>query len=430
MPTRPYAPASTLLLALLASAPLLANAGCADRQTSQHRLRAPHQQPVVTPHAKKLYALAEQRYAEHDYGGAVALWRQVFLQLPSDPSGDALRHKLVARMAHALTQRYTETRDPAPLRAAQGLLTRYLEKHEALFGDGPEGVRARWELVGMLVEIESVLEAGEEQAQEQEQEQAQEPEPEHDRLAVTRSADAPPPKVEAPSLREHDSSDRPSSTPRRRARVGRAAPRQRAVAGEDGVRVVEVGGQEPTRHKLGFIDNRGARAFMLNPGLNGASVFDTDQRYLHGPRVLVRLGMPGVESAEMSSDDRQRARAHARATVVALRPAIASCFTEAMGRAQSSWTRVTVDFTMLPDGRIERVSISDGVMLDVVGDLCLLESFERARSEYLGDARVAARVPLTVFFQPGFKIDPNAMRDPDAESSAPPNQLDQPASAG
>ncbi|MCA9713131.1 MAG: hypothetical protein KC468_00375 [Myxococcales bacterium] len=346
--------------------------------------RAPAPQPVITTHAKKLYALAEQRYAARDYVGAAALWRQVFLQLPSDEDGDALRHELVARMAHALTRDYTARGDASSLRAAQGLLERYLAKHEALFGGGPESTRARWELVGLLVDVETALLS-------------------HPIRAEVATADA-----SEPATDEGVSSDMlaaSSDTPRARARARGRAP---AVAGEDGVRVIEVGVPEAPRHELGFIDGPGARAFMLHDGLHGASMFH-EPRYLHGPRVLVRLGPPGVSSDADSTRTRREARAQARAAVLALRPAIASCFAQAMGRVPRSWTRVTVDFTMLPDGRLERVRVTDGALLDVDGDLCLLESFEGAHAERpQGSGRIAARVPLTVLYQQAFQIDPSA----------------------
>ncbi len=366
-------------LTLALTLTLAATAGCASQPD---RLRAPAQQPIISEHSKKLYALGEQRYAEGAYGAAVALWRQVFLQLPSEAAGDELRHKLVARMAHALTRDYLATGSRARLTDAQRLLERYLAKHEELFGDARAAVKQRWELVGALVEIEQALEA-------------------HDARVPPRSTltDATPKAVSARRYAPRASSARePSRPPPRSA----PAPVERApvIAGEDGVRVVKVGTPEAPRHKLGFIDNPTARAFFLSPGVHGASAVGTARRSLTPPRVIVRVGALQVRGERLSAATRRDARLRARGAVLTLRPALERCFEQAMGRARRSSAEVTVDFTIQPDGRVARVLISEGVLLDADGDLCLLEAFEQAEADGIGArGRIAARVPLTMLFQ-------------------------------
>jgi len=341
--------------------------GCAD-VAEDAPLLVPANQPVVKDNARKLYILGEQKFIDGDYEVAFQLWRQVFLQLPSDARGDEFRHKLVGRMAFGLTQGFVATRDPSYLVRAKVLLERYLAKHEVTFGAGPEAVQERWDFVGLLVEIEGALESD----------------------------------LEASDGEKHSEMDLVTSAERDNPGQNRGRKRntfENEVMSEPIYRhvVVTPKGAAAQADR----DNISARRFFSG-GLTGASMFEDTPDSLHGSRVLVRIGRPRLAArAEISARESRHTRKDVRTSVASVRPKVAECFGLAMGRVEQSWARLTVDFTIGPSGRIGNVTVSNGIMLDLEGDLCLLEVLESLpRNDEVRDKTIAVRLPLTIFYQP------------------------------
>ena len=85
--------------------------------------------------AQRIYMVAEERYAAGDFEAAVDLMRHALLQLPPSPEHDHLRHELILRMGHTQLRSSAASGQAAPLVDAQQMLTRYLERHEELFGE-------------------------------------------------------------------------------------------------------------------------------------------------------------------------------------------------------------------------------------------------------------------------------------------------------
>ena len=350
------------LLATLLTVSAMALSGCAGERA---KTQAPTPKEAVSPQAKRLYALAEASFADGDYEGALILWRQVFLQLPEGKQADALRHKLVERMTYGLTSGYVATGDEGLLVQAHQLLTRYLEKHEQLFGYGGDAIRERWELSAALNDVDR-------------------------ELMRVQAGERPPPTPAQLAARQ------------RQTRADKLSGDEFTL--DEGLESrFSVETPKPPNKTLKFLEKDSARRFFVHPGLNGGSLFSTPGKPLYGPRILVRMGIPKFADDGLTSDLRQSARARARASIKTVRPVVAACFTQAMGRVPRSWTKVDVNMVIQPDGSLERVYIAEGDLLDRRGNLCLLRALEGASSPTAGGPaqRVAVRVPLTVFFQPG-----------------------------
>ncbi|MCA9695221.1 MAG: hypothetical protein KC636_36920, partial [Myxococcales bacterium] len=286
---------ATLLTLTAATLP-----ACASEQTSTE---APAQREPVTTQARRLYMLAEMRLADGDFEGAMVLWRQVFLQLPTSEEGDALRHKLVARMTYGLTEGYLATRDEALLVQAQQLLTRYLAKHEQLFGYGGDAVRERWALGEALLGVEQ-------------------------ELARVETGQRPPPTPAQLAARQ------------RQARADELSADEFTL--DEGLESrFSVESPKPPKDPLKFLEDESALRFFGHEGLNGGSPFKAGaNKPLYGPRILVRIGAPKIADNRLSRELRRTAQARARASVKTIRPVVAACFTQAMGRVPRSWTKV------------------------------------------------------------------------------------------
>lgn len=351
------------LLATLLTVSAMALSGCAGERA---KTQAPTPKEAVSPQAKRLYALAEASFADGDYEGALILWRQVFLQLPEGKQADALRHKLVERMTYGLTSGYVATGDEGLLVQAHQLLTRYLEKHEQLFGYGGDAIRERWELSAALNDVDR-------------------------ELMRVQAGERPPPTPAQLAARQ------------RQTRADKLSGDEFTL--DEGLESrFSVESPKPPKDPLKFLEDESALRFFGHEGLNGGSPFKAGaNKPLYGPRILVRIGAPKIADNRLSRELRRTAQARARASVKTIRPVVAACFTQAMGRVPRSWTKVDVNMVVRPDGGLERVHIADGDLLDPRGNLCLLNALRGVSSPTTdGPAEsVAVRVPLTVFFQPG-----------------------------
>ena len=108
--------------------------------------------------AQRIYMVAEERYAAGDFEAAVDLMRHALLQLPPAPEHDHLRHELILRMGHTQLRASAASGQAAPLVDAQQMLTRYLERHEALFGENAVARAERGEVYELLFLVEQQLE--------------------------------------------------------------------------------------------------------------------------------------------------------------------------------------------------------------------------------------------------------------------------------
>jgi len=205
--------------------------------------------------AQRIYAVAEQRYAEQAYDEAVSLMRHALLQLPPTAEHDQLRHRLVLRMAHTQLMDFAASGQAAALHDAQQMLTRYLERHEQLFGDG-EGARAeRGEVYELLHQVETrleppVIELNDEGGELDEIEEGDDERP------VLASADAPAPEpatAPAPEPAEVEPTDAPrEASSRTEAPVSAAstpaARRTDEEGGEEGRGECRGGAKPRTAH--------------------------------------------------------------------------------------------------------------------------------------------------------------------------------------
>ena len=136
---------------------LLGLVGCAGRADSEP-MRP--DRPELSP--GQIYALGEARYSDGHLGEAVELWKHSLVALPPNEHNDALRHKLVLRIAHGQLMKWSVSNETEPLREAQAMLYRYLDKHQALFGDDERANKERGDVYEILYEVEARLPGGDE----------------------------------------------------------------------------------------------------------------------------------------------------------------------------------------------------------------------------------------------------------------------------
>ncbi|MEZ4454796.1 MAG: hypothetical protein R3B09_35425 [Nannocystaceae bacterium] len=105
---------------------------------------------------RHLYSLGESRFAEGEPRDAVTLWRAALLRLPESAEADAIRHRVILRMGHALLVAYEEG-DIDALLLAQQVLARYIAWHEARWGEGQGAAAERAEAYALLVAAEDTL---------------------------------------------------------------------------------------------------------------------------------------------------------------------------------------------------------------------------------------------------------------------------------
>ncbi len=109
---------------------------------------------AVTASSRRIYWLAEEQFSQGDYLGAVQLWRHALLQLPKTASADSVRHALVLRMAYGWLAAAETTGEAAPAIDGVTMLERYIERHEALFGDDEHAQLERGQVYEILFALE------------------------------------------------------------------------------------------------------------------------------------------------------------------------------------------------------------------------------------------------------------------------------------
>lgn len=141
-----------------ALAVLLVTACAAPVASSTHAPSPAASAEVVTDASRRIYWLAEEQFDRGRYALAVDLWRHALLQLPKTEEADAVRHALILRMGYGRLAQAVTTKTSAPAHDGIRMLERYLEWHEALFGDTERAREQRGEVYELLFELEEPFE--------------------------------------------------------------------------------------------------------------------------------------------------------------------------------------------------------------------------------------------------------------------------------
>jgi hypothetical protein len=308
--------------------------GCARQRPEP---RAPGD--AVTPAARRIYWLGERAYASGQYASAVDLWRHALLQLPATRAGDEVRHALILRIAHGQLVAFETEGSKADLIDGHAMLTRYLDRHALLFGDGSGAERERGEVYELLYEFERRLEPAE-------------PEPAETEPAEAELAEA-----------EQAQADDPAASDGRRHDSARGDVRT--------VRVRRQPMRSPAEIRALFSESR------TDPEQGFAST-EPEVAHVHGPRPLVRVKR--AVAREPAPSGRKRARRWGRALARDVRPTWRECYANAVARRPDDHVVVDLDIAADASGRITRVEVVEGSLVDPLGDVCLVESLMGASS--------------------------------------------------
>jgi hypothetical protein len=321
----------------------------------------PNREPASHMTAARIYTLAEQQVAAGKHAEAVQLIRHALLQLPERPGADALRHKLVLRLAYVQLLAYEQTRDAAFVEDAQRMLERYLVKHEALFGDDGAARTERGDVYEILYVVETQREA------------------------------ALQPEAEPAPRSTHDEHDDESEAPvdihagevvedqmHRRVVVKKRS----KLAQPDDPRVRERLESTFSDAEVGLV--------LTTPGIE----------LVHGPRPLVRARRaPSAVGADSPEHD-ALARRLGRELLVEARPELRRCYEAAFARRTIAVTEGTVEASILPDGTVAKARIVEGGLVDALGDVCLIERIEAARvAADTTRSTTRVRLPLLFFYE-------------------------------
>lgn len=345
--------------------------GCDRKSTNNPEPAAQSQAPVSTMSEQdrtlatsRLYMLGEQYFDRGDYVNAVAMWRQVFLLIPSGPEGDHLRHQLVARMGYGLLHAHAQSGNAETLNWGVQMLERYVAKHEALF---PEDVEARGEIYELIGEMGLALERGAEGG------------------------------IASGELVE------PEEIEREFVELGRTqAPAPADHAGEqvdeEGLRR-EVLVKKTSR--LATMDDPRVRSYLRSGSPLGNSLLAGGDSPYNPTRPLVRAGTSRVRSYAAARDQRL-ARRQIRELVRQVRPRLEQCYAEALTRAPVLVSKIDLAVTFDEAGNVADSSVADGRVVDAAGNACVVWAVMEARpalpEEALASA-VTVELPVTFFLQ-------------------------------
>ena len=306
--------------------------------------------PELSP--GQMYALGEARYSEGYLGEAVELWKHSLVALPPNEHNDELRHKLVLRIAHGQLMKWAISKETVPLRDAQAMLSRYLEKHQALFGDTERANAERGEVYEILYEVETRLPGGE-------------------RFEAAQAGDV---EVEdAEDVEEPETATADAYVP--------------STKGE--VRKINVKTPRPS------VDDPEMRAKLRSEfanAENGYLLAAPELATLHDTRVLVRGGPPRVVEGSVRGA-RKKARRAARSLVEAARADLEQCFTAAISRFPAPHASGIVQLTIDDKGEVSRAHFVDGGVIDVLGDVCVRAELQATT---VPDTRAHAPMTITV----------------------------------
>lgn len=346
---------------------LLALGGCAS---------ARHGESAAEPTARRMYTAGEARFAAGEPEQAVSLWRRAITQLPPTEQYDAVRHKLILRLAFGQLVAYEHSGNLDFLFDAKQMLDRYLVTHGELFGEGAAAKAERDQVYELLTEAERLLE---------------DPPVE---LAATSArdriggaGDGAPSSATAESADTEVATDgtAPAETRRRRTR-----PKDDAE-GDERLVVVDT-------KKRPSVDDPDMKRKLRSwsPEAGAVLVQPTVAKWLP-QRSYVRLD--GRASRLDAGQGGPAAQAVASDLLRSVRPALRACYDGAYARAPADYALATVELTVTPEGTVATPRIVEGVVGDADGDVCVLEGLEGAKlAELQPDAAMTLAVPLMFFF--------------------------------
>lgn len=368
----------------------------------------------VAGSAARIYWVGEEQFKAGEYAQAVGLWRHALLQLPETADADDLRHKLILRIAYGQLVAHHHSGDRAQLQAAHVTLNRYLARHEALFGETPKAKEQREQVYALLVEVEALLDPQPSGEAEGPPTDGVQPDsaPAPDSLSAadtTPGRDAP-----APIALEQPPAPR-SETP---IRDPRAEPTQDPHTGEvlhpQNTRKVTV----DTRG-LATLDDPDVQFGLRTPWgdpFYGFALGQPQLAMVHGPRPLVRAyALPKIVKDRATTQERSLARRVGFDIIRTARQGLRDCYGEAFTRNPSLVTRGTFEVSVDETGKIHRVRLTDGGVVDGVGDVCAIETLEATRLEgAIADATesLQVRLKLVFFYESGVQVDGNGASGP------------------
>lgn len=306
----------------------------------------PTAEPSVRANAdlEDRYRLAIRAFNGGAYDDAAAQFAQMVLHVPRDPTGDELRHLLIQHVAWSLLGSYDMSRDPSKLDSGEAMLERYLVKHEQL---RPEATGERDEIYALLGEY------------------------------TLRRDDQPPTNANAhlQALVQHTHENLQQPTPRKHSS------NEDRMVREVEVRTVPWATLEDPKVQLYFRD----------PRYTGGSLFD-QQKLFNETRVLVRgwVGEPWRSS--------KAAKRQAWDTLRVARPALESCYEDALGRGADMHEKMELDLRWNPRAAAEVVA-TDQTTYDTQFSSCVIAALrEVAKAD--GEQTQQAELHLSFFVQP------------------------------
>ena len=312
----------------------------------------------------RLYLLGEQYFDRGDYVDAVAMWRQVFLLIPSGPEGDHLRHQLVARMGYGLLHAHAKSGDPQTLNWGVQMLERYVAKHEALF---PDGVEARGEIYELIGEMELALERG-----------------------AAGDGGIEGGGIVAPDEIEQEFVEL--------GRTQQAADHAGEVVDESGLRREVV---VKKQSRFATMEDPRVRSYLRSGSPLGDSLLAGGDSPYNPTRPLVRAGASRVRS-DAGAKDQRLARRQMRELVRHVRPRLEQCYAEALTRAPVLVSKIDLAVTFDEAGNVADTSVADGRVVDAAGNACVVWAVMEARPRLPEEALAAAvtvELPVTFFLQ-------------------------------
>jgi len=352
-------------------------AGCAGRSGARQAREAPS--------PARIYTVGEERYAAGRYEEAVELWRHAILELPPTAANDELRHQLILRLAYGQLMAWSQTGNAAHLDDAKQMLERYLERHEHLFGENERALAERGQVYELLFEVERQLEPPPDEAAEESEEVIAEAAASEDAGTSEARGDA---SRELPVVAAaRGDADRELADA-----VAEANAAEKARYADDGERRLIV---VPRDRDTASPDQ--LRSAFTNPDA-GLLLTAPGYALIHGPRPLLRAGIARPAEDDVPLESRVHARRLGATLVEQARPALAECYDAAFARDPVDVARSTVEVAVDEHGRVHEAAIVEGGLVDLLGDLCLVQQLERTQlAESPGPGRI--RVPLTFFYQ-------------------------------
>lgn len=308
--------------------------------------------------AGRLYTLGERAMDQGEPTRAVPLWREAIVALPQTAAYDRLRHRLVLRLGYGLMAAWERSGDRRYLVDAQQLLERYVARHEAIFGDDARARAERGQVYEQLYEVER-------------------------RLAPPVASD------------DDDASTSTSAT------KGERGPDARGLK-----RVVRVKTRRwhPPTH-----DDARVHAWIAGPQTStetGLMMTAPTLQPLDPPRAYVRLAGPigGDDDGGLADRGRGR-RALARAALLAVRPALRACFSDAFARSPHDVVRTSVRLEIGDDGRIRAADVVGEDVIDAAGSACVEQQLATVALDPGFHGHDTLELPLVFFWKDATNLD-------------------------